>query len=282
MPTLSVYSDVLFVVVVVMNSQFFHVGGQQAAPPNIHMGLLLETGGAESFDRFRVQPAVDIALETVRRRVDTGAYLNFTLTYEFQSTGARCTPSSMIAPGVASNMFHQRGVGVFLGPGCSFQCAAVADLAAYWNVPVLSGAATSAGLDNKAQYKTLTRTAFHLGALGQFVVALFNRWSWARCSIIWEDIGLWAILTGSIRSRLEEAEIYVNPVILGLQASTQDALDAAVRRGRIIFVIAPVGVVRDIMIKAYKAGYINGEFVFFSIYMVNNKWRFGDSSWAWV
>ena len=50
----------------------------------------------------------------------------------------------------------------------------------------------------------------------------------------------------------------------------------------VIFVIAPVDVVRDIMLKAYRAGYINGEYVFFSVHLVNNRWRFGDASWRRV
>ncbi|XP_022084585.1 atrial natriuretic peptide receptor 3-like [Acanthaster planci] len=251
----------------------------QSDAREIRLGLLLEIGGREIFDRVRIQPAVDIALETVRRRVDTGAYLNFSFTYEFQSTGTRCTPSSMVAPGIASDMFYRRGVRVFLGPGCSFQCKAVADLAAYWNVPVLSGASTSGDLDNKGQYTTLTRTAFLMGVMGHFSVALFRKWSWTRCSIIWDDVSVWKLITVSIRSRLEEANIYVHPVVLGLQESTQDALDAAARRGRVILVIAPVDVVRDIMIKAYQAGYTSGEYVFFSVHLINNRWRFGDSSW---
>ncbi|XP_033625132.1 atrial natriuretic peptide receptor 1-like [Asterias rubens] len=115
--------------------------------------------------------------------------------------------------------------------------------------------------------------------MGRFAVALFKKWSWTRCSIIWNDTSIWKITATSVKGKLEEAGIYINPVVLGLQESNQAALDAAVRRGRIIFIITPVEAVRDIMLKAYRAGYINGEYVFFSVHLFNNTWRFGDSSW---
>ena len=205
----------------------------QAAPPEIRAGLLLQVDGAEILiDRFRIQPAVDIAMESVKRLVDTGSYLNFSMSYVFHSTGTRCSPSMMSAPGIASKLFYRQGITVFLGPACSFECKGVADLAAYWNVPILSGASTSGDLNNKAQYKTLTRTAFQLGVIGHFSVALFNKWSWTRCSIIWDDLSIWKIISTSIMGSLREAGIYINQVVLGLHKSKEAALEAAVRRGR--------------------------------------------------
>ena len=208
------------------------INSQPDGPPEIRAGLLLQTGGVEIFDQVRIQPAVDIAIEKVKALVDTGSYMNFSLSYVFQSTGAKCSPSVMMAPGVASDLFYRHGVRLFLGPACSFECKGVSDLAAFWNVPVLSGASTSGDLGNKAQYKTLTRTAFQLGAMGRFAVALFKKWSWTRCSIIWNDTSIWKITATSVKGKLEEAGIYINPVVLGLQESNQAALDAAVRRGR--------------------------------------------------
>lgn len=55
----------------------------------------------------------------------------------------------MIAPGIAAKMFYTNDLHAFFGPLCSEETAAVADLASFWNVPILSGVSTSGIVDNK-------------------------------------------------------------------------------------------------------------------------------------
>ena len=57
----------------------------------------------------------------------------------------------MIAPGIAAEMFYTNDLHAFFGPLCSEETAAVADLASFWNVPILSGVSTSGIVDDKAR-----------------------------------------------------------------------------------------------------------------------------------
>ena len=50
----------------------------------------------------------------------------------------------------------------------------------------------------------------------------------------------------------------------------------------VIFVISRGGDVRQVMIHAQKAGYINGEYAFISVHLFGNDWHSGDDSWYQV
>ncbi|XP_038045138.1 atrial natriuretic peptide receptor 1-like [Patiria miniata] len=239
-------------------------------------------GSPEPFDRVQIQPAIDVALETVKRRVDTGAYWNFSISYEYRSTGEICSQSNMIAPAIASELYYRNDVRVFFGPGCSLQCISVVDLASQWNTPVLSGAAVSGVLDDKTHYRTLTRTAFRTDALGRFAVALFRKWSWSRCSIVWSEgdlLGLYKLTGENLMTRFQKAGIDYIKVIHETGASTQDVLLSATERARIIILLTPFDVQRDIMVMAYRAGFINGQYAFLSLHY---SFVPGDPSWKQV
>ena len=126
----------------------------------IKIGILLPIAENLIFHKIRIQPAVDIALETVNALGPNGSYANFSVTGIYRDSGPKCSPTFMRAAGLASQLYHENDVDVFVGPLCSFSTKAVADLAAFWNIPIVSGLSTSSDLDNKIQYKTLTRTAF--------------------------------------------------------------------------------------------------------------------------
>ncbi|XP_072020467.1 atrial natriuretic peptide receptor 1-like [Amphiura filiformis] len=191
----------------------------------------------------------------------------------------------MKAGGLSTQLYYEHGVVAFVGPLCSFATKSVADLAAFWNLPIVSGLSTSSDLDNKRQYKTFTRTAFKFGTLGVFVERVFNKFGWKRCSLVWDDkVGTWRIASSAIRAKLLAQNIYIHDVQISLFADLKAALEDAATHGQIIILCARGELIREIMIHAYSAGYINGEYAFLSVPLFDNKWYLGDDSWKqmWI
>ena len=197
----------------------------------VNIGVLLQDGERYIFTTSRVKPGVDIALETINKRIQEGKYVNFTLKSYYQNTGPIC-PSYMNAAGIASTLYFQDDVVAFIGPPCSFETIGVSDLSAFWNIPVVSGVSTSSSLDNKARFKTLTRTAYKLGTLGAFLAQVFDKYSWRRCSIVWDNWATFRIVSSAIRATLLAKEFYIHDVPIGDFENDEDAFDDAAINSR--------------------------------------------------
>ena len=198
----------------------------------IKIGILLPVAENLIFHKIRIQPAVDIALETVNELGVNGQYANFSVVGIYRDSGPKCSPTFMRAAGLASQLYYENDVDVFVGPLCSFSTKAVADLAAFWNIPIVSGLSTSSDLDNKIQYETLTRTAFKFGALGSFITDIFEKFGWKRCSLVWDDFGTWRLASGAVRAKFADKEFYIHDVRIASFASEKKALDDAASHGR--------------------------------------------------
>ena len=155
-------------------------------PTHIHMGVILNDVVFD-LDYVHFKPSIDIAFDEIKRRVNSGEYRNFTLSYIFKITDNTCGRPTMKAPGIAADFYYKENVAGFFGPLCSGETAPIADLCSHWNIPVVSGVSTSGTLDNKSRYRTLTRTSFKASNLVDFMVAIFRRYNWKRCSIIWDS-----------------------------------------------------------------------------------------------
>lgn len=197
----------------------------------VNIGVLLQGGERYIFTTSRVKPGVDIALETITKRIQDGEYVNFTLKSYYQNTGPVC-PSYMNAAGIASMMYFRNDVVAFIGPPCSFETISVSDLSAFWNIPVVSGVSTSSTLDNKARFKTLTRTAYKLGTLGAFIAQVFDKYNWRRCSIVWDNWATFRIASSAIRATLLAREFHIHDVPIQEFGNEEDAFDEAAINSR--------------------------------------------------
>ena len=111
---------------------------EETAVTNITLGLILGDVNADMHYRLYV-PAFDIALETIHQRVREQKLLPMNITYVLAVTDNDCGQTVMRAPGVASTLYHTYQLYAIFGPNCSPEAAPVADLAAYWNIPILTG-----------------------------------------------------------------------------------------------------------------------------------------------
>ncbi|XP_038066258.1 atrial natriuretic peptide receptor 3-like [Patiria miniata] len=234
------------------------------ATVNVNVGMLhLSSFEKEPLvSKYYLLPAAQIAFETVAKRLERGVYKNFSMTHV--STNECCTRPVRSTGALASSMYHDDGVDAFLGPAVSPDMAAVADMAAYWNLPVLAGAATSTLLDNKTRFPTLTRTGPCVELMVQFMTAVLRHLGLTSCAILRGlpiDIVYYryvlpdAVFAGLERNGITVVEVYAD------QFDTLDkALEKVASVSKVIFI--STSPVRDIMVRAHHLGLTRGSHVF--------------------
>ena len=178
------------------------------------------------------KPACDIAIENVNKLAQEGQYLNITLSYVWSQTDNRCGNPFMKAPGIASRLYHEHNIVALFGPPCSQEMFGVADVAAYYNIPVLSGASTSGTLDQKDRYRTLTRTSYKLSTFVNFLLSLFAKFKWDAAAILWDMAPYWPLVSQTVKDLLEASNIPVQFVLISHYSEVTDALAETIRRGR--------------------------------------------------
>ena len=198
---------------------------------SIKIGLLFsDLGWPLHYKHFK--PACDIAVETVNDLAQQGTYLNLSMSYVWSPTDNFCGNPFMKAPGIASQLHHENNIMAFFGPPCSQETYGIADLAAFWNVPILSGASTSSALDQKNRYRTFTRTSYKLSTLVNYLLSLFERNEWEAAAVIWDPITYWPLVASALRDIFTASGKAVNYVPLGNYQEMNAALVETVERGR--------------------------------------------------
>ncbi len=202
------------------------------ATTNITIGLILGDTNHDMHYRIYV-PAVDIALENIHADVAAGKLLPVRMKYHLAVTDNDCGRTHMVAPGVASILYNQYKPDVLFGPNCSPEAGPVADLAAYWNIPMLTGATTAHFLDNKVRYRTFTRLPFKQSTFSEFVLTLFKRFDWTAGAIIINSVHIyWTFVAPALidRLRLNGIEIIVIELSSYKTNRAKNAIDALQNR----------------------------------------------------
>ena len=176
---------------------------------NITLGLILGDIGAAMHYRIYV-PAFEIALENIHADVDAGKLLPVHMSYHLAVTDHDCGRSVMTAPGVAATLYSMYKPDAIFGPNCSPEAAPVADLATYWNIPMLTGSTTAHYLDQKSRYRTFTRLPFKQSTLSNFVVDIFKLYDWTAGAIIVDNSYIyWTFVAPAVTERLRTSDIEV-------------------------------------------------------------------------
>ncbi len=198
---------------------------------NIRVGLLFnDRNWYLNYHIFK--PSCDIAIEKINNQ--SHLFNSISLSYVWRPTTHFCGNPVMTAPGIATKMYYDHKLLALIGPPCSGEMRPIADLANFWNIPILSGTAGASYLNDKSRYRTLTRTSFNLSTLGNFLVSIFKTFRWTAASIIWENktAAFWKLLLDAISGSLKHAGAEINDVLLQDHPNSSEALIAAKRRGR--------------------------------------------------
>lgn len=202
----------------------------KAADTPYEVTILSVYGKEASIDEVHLRPAVQIAAETIRSRVASGEYNDFTFNVIHRTID--CNEYPIEGPALAAQYYIQQNVTAFVGPPCSLQIISVADLAASWNIPAISGVASAVELSDKTRFTTFTRTSFLADGLASAVVATMKRYNWRRCSFIWSNTGYWSIMERALANVLQENNIFVHFVGVEYFESPLAAMEEAGKVGR--------------------------------------------------
>ncbi|KAI6239704.1 Guanylate cyclase [Aphelenchoides fujianensis] len=86
---------------------------------------------------------------------------------------------------VAASMYHVEKVRAFIGPYCNTELEAVAKMASFWNIPVISYMPTTTALNDRTIYKTLARiSSKNTNSIAHSVVRLVQHYGWSRVAIV--------------------------------------------------------------------------------------------------
>ncbi|XP_041459161.1 atrial natriuretic peptide receptor 1-like isoform X2 [Lytechinus variegatus] len=250
---------------------------------DIVIGLLSPSEPA-FINTVQIKPAVDMALEAVARRVRAGQYPNLSLSIIVNDTGSGCGTNQIRVLSIAAMMFINSRVYCYIGPPCSGESTAAADLATYLNIPIVTATLPSIEFINKqSRFPTMTRTSYEMKTIIKVILSTLRHFRWSNFAFIYQ------FHTGNASVVLLD---FVIPfpeftdnefAVRYISIEEPDSLDAvllsAIEKNRVIIIAARGELVRETMLLAYDMGLINGSYAFISIEPFSNTLVFGDDNW---
>ena len=221
----------LFLLFLLLNITSKCIHSQHVA---ITVGLMFsDIGGYSVLHYHHFKPACDIAIETVNEEARKGHYLNISLSSVVGITDASCGKPFIKSSGVASDLYHDHGIKAVFGPPCSDESERVAEIGAYWNIPVLSGLSTASILNDKDTYLTLTRTSSKVSTLVDFIVKIVDEFEWHAVAVVHASAGFYKIVHQGIETAFATRNISVHSVpFLRSEVNATLAIKDAIARGR--------------------------------------------------
>lgn len=133
-----------------------------------------------SYKARLVRTAIEVAIRHVSKK-----YASYSFRPVFRIGNRSCHES--LASGFAAEEFYQRRATVFIGPGCSDALDQVARLGSFWNVPVLTAGGIDEAFSNKRIFTTLTRLAFSLDRVSDFLLSILDEFGWSHFALFVDE-----------------------------------------------------------------------------------------------
>nr|KAG5686052.1 hypothetical protein BaRGS_028430 [Batillaria attramentaria] len=251
----------------------------------IKVGVLLIADSRVPYSVHRVAPAVDIALETVNRDLLNDSYR---LVSELRIYDDIC--DARYATGVASDLFHKHHVSALIGPACAYSLHGVGRLAAYWNIPIVTGLGDGGEFKNKTDFPTLTRFAYCQCRLRKVFGSVFRHFAWSDLVVIYDMDDIHSdVLGNTLKVGLRKGGYY--PYMIQFYESRRGEIENilldASRKARVLLLILPGDILRLFMLAAHGLGFPqSGDYVFMDVqlfdfpgkYWGNHRWWRGDDN----
>ena len=155
------------------------------------------------FSALTSASAISLAIEAIHN----DPTLNTRMRFSVISYDSGCT--SKIAAGNAARLMVEEKVDAFIGPPCSIACRPAAELASYWNKPIVSWVATDSAFNDKGVFTTLVRVLGPIYKMGVFLVEVFEQYNWNRVAVLSSDYFIWYEASTAIRKVLRENNITI-------------------------------------------------------------------------
>ncbi|XP_011679773.2 atrial natriuretic peptide receptor 1-like [Strongylocentrotus purpuratus] len=258
------------------------IWGVCCVPLVIGIELVLE-GVLSDYQENSIVPSIDLAILKIEELVHNGRVHNITIKYTRYNRFSCYAKYPVVSPAIAANAYHTRKVAAFIGPGCIKSILSLADLAAAWNLPLITGGAPGFDLGDKKRYSTLTRTSLLVEQYAKCFEELMGFFGWKVCSLIqMNEYGYWGAITDGIEELMPKLVknnfSFYRLKITNFHPSWM-ALDKAIQDSRVIFMAVDGDTLREIMLHAYDLDLINGDYAFINIIPFRDEQLFGDDSW---
>jgi atrial natriuretic peptide receptor A len=232
-----------------------------------------------------VKPALDLAIQEANRRYDQ---IRFNLVLRNDSDSCPMT----LAAGLVAEAYHTKSVYAIFGPACDYALDQVARMAGYWNIPIFTAGGMSIDFTNKEIYPTLTRLSFSLDRVSHFLIQVMREHEWHNvAALVYEADPLMLLSLKSIGAVIERekeedeydlkiSEFLIKPAAgKNISVSIQEVLKDASRSARIILLLVPKNLVREILLHAMDLGFNREEYAFIGVDLIKKGADENDIGW---
>nr|XP_006814370.1 PREDICTED: atrial natriuretic peptide receptor 1-like [Saccoglossus kowalevskii] len=192
------------------------------------------------------------------------------LEFEIVTRDSSC--DSKQAAGYTVDMHLKEHVDVIIGPPCSTACMISGQLAAFWNIPIISWVATSPAFNDKNIYSTLGRSLGPFTKLGVFLMEIMASYNWNRAVIVYSTFLLYGDAGKAIEKTFNDNNVTLPYVAVYNNNPTrkkiQSILNKIKKEGRIIVICVPQEDRRMLLLEAYDMGMTKGDYVFYTVEML--------------
>ncbi|PBC26770.1 Atrial natriuretic peptide receptor [Apis cerana cerana] len=281
----NLYKQVLYVsakfLIIAVISQT--LGSVNVSPDNYeyplkvyNVGVLMASHLNSPFDLERCGPAVDLALTEVN---DFLSIHNVKLR-KVQESYPSC--SGAAAPGLAADMHFRDNVIAFIGPACAFALEPVARLAAYWNIPIITGMGDQGIFKDKSKYRTLTRMSYCQCRLRLVFSSIFKEFGWSHVALILDRSDLFSWTVGkNLEYGLRKEGLL--KFVRELDGNFEDEsyhfyLRDASMYARVLILSVRGTLVRKFMLAAHDLEMTKGDWAFLDVEIFQGSY-WGDHDW---
>uniref|UniRef100_A0AAG5DSY2 Receptor ligand binding region domain-containing protein n=1 Tax=Anopheles atroparvus TaxID=41427 RepID=A0AAG5DSY2_ANOAO len=271
-----------------------------------YVGVLMASHLDSPFDLERCGPAIDLGLELVNQELKKAHNVKLK---KVQGSYASCSGSK--SPGLAADMHFKYSVIAFIGPACAFALEPVAQLADYWNTPIITGMGdqppsegelsvtsgilgrlsnrwkndSSGMFKDKSRYQTLTRMSYCQCRLKLVFSSIFREFGWRHIALIIDRSDLFSLTVGkNLEYGLKDEELlkFVRELDGNDEEDIDEYLKDASMYARVIILSVRGSLVRKFMLSALALGMTRGEFTFLDVeifqssYWGDHYWELGD------
>uniref|UniRef100_A0A182QDM9 Receptor ligand binding region domain-containing protein n=1 Tax=Anopheles farauti TaxID=69004 RepID=A0A182QDM9_9DIPT len=245
-----------------------------------YVGVLMASHLDSPFDLERCGPAIDLALELVNQSLMKMHNVRLS---KVQRSYASCSGSK--SPGLAADMHFKHSVIAFIGPACAFALEPVAQLADYWNTPIITGMGDQGMFKDKSRYQTLTRMSYCQCRLKLVFSSIFRQFGWRHIALIIDRSDLFSLTVGkNLEYGLKDEDLL--KFVRELDGNDEEDIDSYLKDAsmyaRVIILSVRGSLVRKFMLSALALGMTRGEFTFLDVeifqssYWGDHYWELGD------
>lgn len=209
---------------------------------------------------------------------------------EVQYITTDCTPHNSLQ--AAMNAKSTFDPDVIIGPPCQEGMRMVAQLCAYWNLPVFTWHTPGIEFDSISSYPTMVRMIPSLSSLAISLVHIMRQNNWTEFAFVYDDSAPWTLYEEALRLEVAHTEIHM----LSSHDINRTVTDYEILRmfqhikkySWVIVFACPFQSIRRYMLMAEQAGMADGKFAFIqldntmysenalnSLVLSNRRWKRG-------